>query len=457
MPVKRTNLGDNTIAQGKNSPTPVPLVSDYSEVVASDTLVADVTTSDNIVPNVDTTEPSVGGSIKVVSPSNIIFSRCDTTNDGTATWSVHSGINVTISIDSASRSEGTGCIKVTIPPSTTAVIKCTINSGSWDLRACKYIRVLLRIGLYITGNQDVWFGEAAYNEQDYTINISGTTSWQAIAWDISKIASASRDAVTIFAVSMTTNASGTGYFFIDNAYADTGASTQVHAYDGHDTYTIYPPQLAWDMTTYTMIKDDFIGTDLIASATSFHSEIAWTTGGTANTVVVNQDRNGVIQVAGEGGVGPGYIFPAGSDTMLPHVRDRVPITFVCRQAQYNTTAAITRWFGMADSTLTATPTNGVYFRYSTGANIYGVVRSGGSENALDLGVTSAANAFHTLKFIWLQVTTTKWQVYYYIDSVLKGSWATLIPSANLYLSMGESAASNNGFYLDYVQATQSRI
>lgn len=173
--------------------------------------------------------------VKVVKGALQDIHRCDAIDDGTAVWSVHSGAGVTIALDNSIVQEGTGSIKVTVPAGITAIIKCTKASGSWNLSSYKYLKVYLRKSTTITMGS-VYFGEAAYNEQGQAFSMGSNVWWQK-NWDISGIAAASRDAVTIFAVSAT--AGGPGYFWIDYVYADPGPS-EIVGNDGDRRIRLYP-------------------------------------------------------------------------------------------------------------------------------------------------------------------------------------------------------------------------
>ncbi len=179
--------------------------------------------------------PTEPGDIKVVKGALLVLDACDATTQ----WSVHSGAGVTIELDNTIVYEGTGSIKVTVPPSTTAIIKATKAAGSWDLSSYNYLRVALRRAQ--AGAMTAFFGEVAYNEQ--TSGSFGTiaaNSWFQKSWDISGIAAASRNGVTIFAVSMlNASATETRYFWIDYVFADPGPSA-VRAFDGDRVINIYP-------------------------------------------------------------------------------------------------------------------------------------------------------------------------------------------------------------------------
>ena len=185
----------------------------------------------------DENDPTEPGDIKIVKGTVEILDDCDSD----AAWSVESGAGVTIEVDNSQVYEGTGSIKVTVPPSTTAVIKATKSAGVWNLTNYKYLRVFLYHGTpgYMP-NCNLHFGEGAYNEQNFGVFTLPFPCWVQKSWDISGIPVASKNEVTIFAVTLP-NASA---FFshivrIDYIFADPGPS-QVKAFDGDRVILLYP-------------------------------------------------------------------------------------------------------------------------------------------------------------------------------------------------------------------------
>jgi hypothetical protein len=163
------------------------------------------------------------------------------------------------------------------------------------------------------------------------------------------------------------------------------------------------------------------------------------------------ERGGVIYLTGDTTHKP-FLRPAGSNTSLPYVSSKNP-TVIVRQAQYGTTASITRYVGLASADMTAAPANGIYFRHITGGNYIGVCRSASVETTLDTGVAAANGTFHTLKFV-VNGTTS---VQFFVDGVSKGTITTNIPTANLYFNCGDDNVSDtNGMYLNYVYISQNR-
>ncbi len=180
----------------------------------------------------DSNDPTEPGDIKIVRGTSVVLD----TGDDVATWSVESGVGVTIELDESNVYEGTGSIKVMVPSGITAIIKCTI--GASDISDQKYLNIYLRKGYAIEwGN--LYFGEAAYNEQSHAITSTGVYIWKREIWDISALAVASRNAVTEFAVSAVSSDTVQNYFWIDYVYADPGPSS-IRAYDGDRVINIYP-------------------------------------------------------------------------------------------------------------------------------------------------------------------------------------------------------------------------
>jgi hypothetical protein len=186
--------------------------------------------------DMDGEDPSDPGDIKVVKGTVLELDDCDATTQ----WSVHSGAGVTIALDNSTFKEGTGSIKVSVPAGITAIIKATKASGSWDLTSYNYLKVWLRTNTATPAvNCNLHFGESAYGEQNKGAFTLPAGEFSQISWDISAIAAASRNAVTIFAVTLPAVGPTTNYFRIDYAFADPGPS-QIKAFDGDRVIDLYP-------------------------------------------------------------------------------------------------------------------------------------------------------------------------------------------------------------------------
>lgn len=187
----------------------------------------------------DGNDPTEPGDIKINKGTLQDIHHCDALDDGTSIWSVHSGVGVTIALDTSVHVEGTGCIKVTVPSGITAIVKATKSAGSWDISLQKYLKVWLKRSSTVD-YMILHFGEAAYDEQTSPdIHPIHSTVWSQKSWDISAIAVASRNAVTIFALEVSNIGSSERVINIDYVYADPGPS-QIKAYDGDKTILVYP-------------------------------------------------------------------------------------------------------------------------------------------------------------------------------------------------------------------------
>ena len=204
---------------------------------ATESSVVSATTLTPTTVYADANDPSTPGEIKVVRGTVLDIHHCDAIDDGVAVWSVHSGAGVTIALDNVNVKEGTGSIKVTVPSSITAVIKCTKSATSWDLSSYKYLKVYLKC-LYGMTYGNLYFGETVYNEQSHVIT-AAEGDWAQESWDISAIAAASKNAVTLFSVSCTSGVITSKTFWIDYVFADTGPS-KIEAFDGDRIITVYP-------------------------------------------------------------------------------------------------------------------------------------------------------------------------------------------------------------------------
>jgi len=186
----------------------------------------------------DEDDPTDQGDIKVVRAAFLELDDCDAITQ----WSVHSGVGVTIEVDNVNVYEGTGSIKAIIPAGITGIIKCTKSAGAWDLSVYKYLKVALLCSEPILAPTypKLYFGEAAYDEQTSS-SFGLSTSWYQHSWDISAIADADCDGVTMFSVYLPGGASGRT-FWIDYVFSEPGLS-QIKAYDGSRVITMYPKVL----------------------------------------------------------------------------------------------------------------------------------------------------------------------------------------------------------------------
>ncbi len=183
----------------------------------------------------DENDPTDPGDIKVVRGTLLELDDCDSI----AAWSVHSGVGVTIALNNSTVYEGTGSIRVAIPAGITGIIKCT---GAWDISTYKYLKVSLYndSGLSIP-NCNIHFGEAAYGEQNmgvFTLS-NAPGGWVQKSWDISAIAEANKNGVTLFALTIPNASAFYYYIYIDYVFADPGPSS-IRAFDSDRIINLYP-------------------------------------------------------------------------------------------------------------------------------------------------------------------------------------------------------------------------
>lgn len=184
----------------------------------------------------DENDPTEVGDIKLVSTSATELDDCDAITQ----WSVHSGAGVTVTLDNADVHEGTGSVKVFIPAGVTAIVKATKSSGSWDLSSHKYLKAWLKPSRGTLTSMYLHFGESAYDEQSTaSFSMSANGAFQVKAWDISAIAAASRDGVTLFSIQATNGGSSPIYLNIDYVISDSGYSS-IKAKDTDRVIQLYP-------------------------------------------------------------------------------------------------------------------------------------------------------------------------------------------------------------------------
>ncbi len=208
------------------------------------------------------TENATGGSI-------LEINDCDSLPNANGTWSVISG-NVSISLDTSRKLQGTGSIKVTIS-SDYGIIAFTKATGSWDLSGSESIQFkIYREGGYWLGNQTVYFGEAFYNEQSNGIGTGSQLQggvWTPHTWDISDIAAGSRDAVTIIAFKLRGFDSPSYMTYnIDYIIADTMTTMgKTHSWEPYETTDQHYSKVTvrWEPTIIdTDTADSSLGTEV---------------------------------------------------------------------------------------------------------------------------------------------------------------------------------------------------
>jgi len=194
------------------------------------------TTPENINLYQTTVDPTVPGDMMIIK-SVTELDNCDSA----AQWSVISGAGVTVSLDTSAPFEGSGCVDIYIPANTTAKVKCTKSSGSWDLSVFKYLRWNIR-NLWQQGQSIyAYFGEVNYNEQTSPLIAppGDFGAWYERWWNISGVAAGSRNGVTIFALQIQNVAAYPMHFYVDHLRADSGPS-QIKIPDGDRLIILYP-------------------------------------------------------------------------------------------------------------------------------------------------------------------------------------------------------------------------
>ncbi len=252
--------------------------------------------------DMDGEDPSDPGDIKIVRGAVWEFDDCD----ATALWSVHSGAGVTIELDNAIVNEGTGSIKVTVPPFTTGIVKCVLAVAK-DLNTpidYKYLNVYLRRDSTYLGSMVLYFGENndadITDEQSKTLTMASIVpnNWSQQIWDISGIADASKNAVLFFAVKgVNSLSSANHYFWIDYIYADPGPASLAF-FDGDRLGHANPPYVAtWtgngsDPQTISLPRKGIVKAVILVGDAATYGRTYWAT----------SDMAGYAAYAGAAGV-----------------------------------------------------------------------------------------------------------------------------------------------------------
>ena len=358
--------------------------------------------------------PTVTGDIKVVTGVGgggpiVVIHDCDTI----AAWSVVSG-SPTISLEVLSQHQGSGCIKVAVPASATIIVKCTVSAK--DLSTKNKIKLFLKQYLNFLGSFTLYFGESTYNEQSKVI-ANPPNSWSDFEWDISDIAAASRNGVTLFGIGCTNTMPWPTWLYIDYIRSEGLTEKLEVALSDH---VLDLTQI--DVERSAVLSDHFfyLNADL------------WDTDG-----VLVAGSNGVIEIAG-------YLTQKGGDTSLPFSASKNPILRI-NQAQFLTSG--TRFLGLTTTAFGGSDQTGIYWRYANAGHYIAVCRNGASETVLDTAIHAAAGTFNRLR---LEITSALVSVY--VDGILKGTITTNIPTAPMFFD--GSGAPGAGFDLDYVQIIQ---
>lgn len=131
----------------------------------------------------------------------LLLDSCDTA----IAWFVESGDGVTISVTAISKIEGTGAIKVSVPPNVTAIVK-VVNPDGWDLSSYNYLNAWVRKsgGRPMTGISgfNIQFGEMGYDEQEMGPTFLSGVGSNRLSWDISGIPVDQRNKVTVIAITI---------------------------------------------------------------------------------------------------------------------------------------------------------------------------------------------------------------------------------------------------------------
>lgn len=203
--------------------------------------------------------------------------------------------------------------------------------------------------------------------------------------------------------------------------------------------------------------EDFFGTDstgaIAAAVVSYTHPWFVRTGdlnGAASLI------GGAVRISGDGTAIPYATLGRGATPLMKMINRLKNPTYQARVAQAGS-AAGTRFFGLSDNaTLTADPANGIYFRFSNGANLIAVCRIANVETVVDTGVSiGAAGSFHTARLV---VSGGGTSVQAWVDGQPRGSAITTnIPTVDLLPGMGGGAAtSGEGLDVDYVRVRATR-
>lgn len=136
-----------------------------------------------------------------------------------------------------------------------------------------------------------------------------------------------------------------------------------------------------------------------------------------------------ITILGTGSTSTGRAAISGGQAMWIDTGAGGPFTFGCVVHPWNLSDGTNRYtlvMGVANSSTSLNPNDGIYFRYADNVNSgkwEAVCRFGATETAVDTGIT-ADTSWHTFAFV---VNATGTSVGFYIDDVLVATITTNIP------------------------------
>jgi len=191
----------------------------------------------------DTDDPTEGN-IKIVGAAVVPISACDADTG----WSISGGAS-TVAYLAGFGVEGTGCLVITIPASTTATL--TWNAGPVDLGDCGWCRFWLYKKTSVWGlsysnhvHAHAHMGESAA----YGIDIAAFTMnpgeyedvWFRKDWNLTAVAHDSKDAITHWQIELANQSStNVAKIYLDYIYGDSGSAT-VKAHDGAAVRVLFP-------------------------------------------------------------------------------------------------------------------------------------------------------------------------------------------------------------------------
>jgi hypothetical protein len=189
----------------------------------------------------DSADPGVGN-IKIVGSTAVEINDCDAITN----WSIAGGAS-SFALSTGSGVEGTGCLIITVPASTTATL--TWNAGPINLGGCGWCR------FYIYMKSESTFGthysthnhiHAHMGESDsYGIDLAQwdmtpADSWVLKNWDLTGVAVASKDAITYWQIEIANQSSTkASKIYLDYVFGDPGSGI-IKADDGGGVRQLFP-------------------------------------------------------------------------------------------------------------------------------------------------------------------------------------------------------------------------
>ncbi len=259
----------------------------------------------------------------------------------------------------------------------------------------------------------------------------------------------SDDGITTKANPFSNDANGSYEFYARNGRYHVERSKAGGTFVAADSQDI----LLWDPRDerdYVRLYSEFLA-DFLSGTTLVIGEMILAISSGQVAALQTTLKGGVLRIAEAGGVaGRATMADRGGNQITPYVITADPLVLEMGIEKVGDAVAGTRRVGLADNTLSADPTNGVFVRQVDTNNAFAVSRASSIESTLDLGQT-----LNSRSRVRLLMKTGEIRVI--LDGVNKGTITSNIPSAALGWALhGGSITGGGGLDIDYLDVWMKR-